>query len=85
MEGVFSYLNRRSAFLAAMSAFAKASARAATQLPLDKISVDAAPPHAAPHRSGSLNGLEEVVGNVATDCSSDVRPFLVGVAEVEPS
>jgi hypothetical protein len=47
--------------------------------------LDAGPRIAAPHRSVSLNWLEEVVGNVPTDRSSDVRSFLVGVAEVEAS
>jgi hypothetical protein len=70
-------------FFAAMSAFAKASTPQRGGNHSMRFSVDAEPPHAAPHRSVSLNWLQEVLGDVPADHSSDVRPFLARVAEVE--
>src|SRR5437773_3067196 len=43
-------------------------------------SVDAEPPHATPHRSASLNGLEVVLVDVTTDVPPEVRAFLAGIA-----
>jgi hypothetical protein len=48
-----------------------------------RFSVDAEPPHAAPHRSASMNGLEVVVDDVAADGAPEVRALQTGVPEVE--
>ena len=72
-----------SVFLAATSAFAKASRELLRGYFAIRFSVDAEPPHAAPHRSASFDRLEIVLLKVLGDFLAEHGSLHVRSAEMD--
>ena len=73
----------RSTFLVAISALVKDPRELERGCHSMRFRVDAEPPHAAPHRSGSLNGLEIVHLEVVGDFVAEHRSLHIRSAEVD--